>query len=137
MGFVKEFDSYMKYYADISKHKGYTSNDIKLMFLAEILFGIETDDSALSVMLGKDILEVINIIKKGLTFDYIKSEDNYKRYIIIANILNKLDWIEWGTSIRGAWFDEYGEYNFVNGAICYVDSISFDELDDFIKYSTF
>lgn len=137
MGFVKEFDSYMKYYADISKHKGCTSNDIKLMFLAEILFGIETDDSALSVMLGKDILEVINIIKKGLTFDYIKSEDNYKRYIIIANILNKLDWIEWGTSIRGAWFDEYGEYNFVNGEICYVDSISFDELDDFIKYSTF
>lgn len=137
MEFVKEFDNYIKYYAGINNHKDCTSNDIKLIFLAEILFGIETDDSTLSLKFGKDILEVINVIKKGLNFDYIKSEDNYKKYIIVANILSKLDWIEWGTSIRGAWFNECGEYNFVNGGICYVDNISFDELDDFIKYFNF
>lgn len=137
MKFVKEFDKYITRCTNMSNYKYYAYNEIKLIFLAEVLFGIETDDNSLSLKFGEDILEVIDVIKKGSNREYIKSEDNYKKYIIVANILSKLDWIEWGVSIRGAWFSEYGEYNFVNGGLCYVDNISFGELDDFIKYFTF
>jgi hypothetical protein len=49
------------------------------------------------------ILDTLIQIKNGTTFEYIKNKNNYKNYILSCNFI--LDWLDWGTSIRGAWFN--------------------------------
>jgi hypothetical protein len=81
------------------------------------------------VVIGQT-LEVCEVILNGKTVAYINESDaNYKNYITIVNMPFLRGKLEWGTSIRGAWFDESrsdyfyphekaGElktYNFCNG----------------------
>lgn len=86
----------------------YGVEDIKLSFLTDI-FGITTYDSGLDVKFGNAILEVMEVIAKRNNFEYIKDESNYIKFILVANILDKYNWIEWGTSIRGCWFSYWYE----------------------------
>lgn len=70
---------------------------------------INTYDTSLSIEFGRDILEVMEVIINRRNFKYIKNKKNYRKFIIIANILSRYGWIEWGTSIKGCWFDEFAE----------------------------
>jgi len=49
------------------------------------------------------ILDTLIKIKNRTTFEYIKNKENYKNFILSCNFIQ--DWLEWGTSIRGAWFN--------------------------------
>ena len=90
---------------------------------------------------GKDIIEVMEVINNRKNFEYIKEDkENYKKFILVANLLDKYNWIEWGTSIRGCWFDKWSN-PYIEGE-CYdmEDKIEFDEdgkdiglLLDFLK----
>lgn len=84
----------------------FSKKDQKLVFLSEQILGLTTYDSGLDLELGKMVFEAMKQIQNMTTFDFIKDETNYRNYIISVNLI--YDWLEWGTSIRGAWFNEYG-----------------------------
>lgn len=69
------------------------------------VFDLVTYDSSLDEMFVKDIIEVCKAILEERTYEYIRDPDNYIKYILVCQILDKFHWIEWGTSIRGAWFE--------------------------------
>ena len=77
------------------------------------VFDLITYDRELYEIFVKKIIEVCKVILNEQNFEYIEDRDNYITYIIVCQLLEKFDWIDWGTSIRGAWFEEknssYGE----------------------------
>lgn len=78
----------------------------KYKWAAHRIFDLVTYDSSLDEMFVKDIIEVCKVILEERTFEYIgESRDNYIKYILVCQTLHKFNWIEWGTSIRGAWFE--------------------------------
>ena len=78
----------------------------KYKWVAEKVFDLTTYDDDLDERFAKDILEVCKVILENRNFDYIKTENNYVKYILVCQLLNDRRWLEWGSSIRGAWFEE-------------------------------
>lgn len=116
----------------------FTEQQKRHMFLADGIVGITTDDWGLDLEFGENLLEVITQIHNKTTFKYVKDKNNYKKYIIYCNFI--IDWIDWGVSIRGAWFDEGNKikpnesfYN-INGYNKNYFIISEDFMNDFIKF---
>ncbi|EGT5015215.1 hypothetical protein CDIF29631_04015 (plasmid) [Clostridioides difficile] len=97
----------------IIEHFG-TVKDMKMIFVTK-LFGIITYDERLDIEFGKSIIEVMKSIQSRNNFDYIKNKKKYRQYILIANLLASNGWVEWGSSIRGAWFDAFGDARFPEG----------------------
>ena len=101
--------------------------DVKAIFVADI-FDITTYDHGLSIEFGKTIIEVMEVINNRKNFEYMdQSRENYKKFILVANLLDHFNWIEWGTSIRGCWFNRW-DNPYVDGE-CYdmKEKIDFDE----------
>lgn len=79
----------------------------KYHWAATMIFDLVTYDDDLEELFVKKIIEVCRAILDGKTFDYISGHgENYRTYIIVCNLLNGWQWIDWGTSIRGAWFQD-------------------------------
>ena len=75
-------------------------------FVAEDIFNLTTYDSWIDYVFTRYLLSIMTAIYDRKTFDFIKSsKDNYLVFITICNLLDNKGWIEWGTSIRGCWFD--------------------------------
>lgn len=84
---------------------------IKYEWAAFHVFDLTTYDSDLDKFFVEAIIEVCRAIHERKTFEYIRDGSNYKRFILVCQMLDKFHWIEWGTSIRGAWFDaEHGPH---------------------------
>ena len=83
----------------------FNEREKRCLFLASELLDITTYDDGLSVEFGEMILETMIQIKNQTTFKYIEDKEKYKQFILSCNFLN--GWLEWGTSIRGAWFNYY------------------------------
>lgn len=79
---------------------------VRLMFLSNGVVGLNTYDDALDYEYGKMIHDTMIQIKEGTTFEYIKNPDDYRKYITSCNFID--GWIDWGTSIRGAFFAHDG-----------------------------
>ena len=75
-------------------------------FVAGEIFGLTTYDGEQDELLVKEIIEVFSVIRSGTNFDYIVTPANLLRYSRTINLGNCLDWLEWGTSIRGAYFKD-------------------------------
>ena len=76
---------------------------------ANEIFDLTTYDGELDELFVKKIIETSKAIIDRKTSEYIEqSENNYIVYILACQIFNKNNWIDWGTSIRGSWFDEHG-----------------------------
>lgn len=114
----KDFKFYGKPSDAISREEVIKENgkvqDLKAMFITK-LFDVTTYDGELDCEFGEIIIEVMKTIQKGKNFDYIKNKKKYRDYILVANLLDDNGWIEWGSSIRGAWFDAYGSAKFAGG----------------------
>lgn len=82
----------------------------KYEWAAEKIFDLTTYDSELDELFVKDILEVCKVILDRTNFEYILNRENYIKHILVCQILNKFHWIQWGTSIRGAWFEQVELY---------------------------
>lgn len=118
MNLVDNFKNGIKEYIKHSELQGWEEGEfikeigvknIKCAFLSDAIFGLTTYDIGLDIEFGKYILEIMEVISNKTNFEYIKYEgDDYKKFILVANILDKYNWIEWGTSIRGCWFSSYG-----------------------------
>lgn len=81
----------------------FNEQEKKCIFLSDAIIGITTYDDGLSAEFGKIVLDTLIQIKNRSTFEYIKDETNYKNYILSCNFIES--WLEWGSSIRGAWFN--------------------------------
>ena len=81
------------------------SEPSKYQWAASRVFDLTTYDRALDELFVKDIIEVCKVIIERRNFEYIKNRDNYIKYIAVCQILDRFNWLEWGTSIRGAWFE--------------------------------
>lgn len=84
----------------------------KYEWAASEIFGLATYDGDLDKLFVERICDVCKYIAAGKTFEFINmSEENYITFILVCQVLYKKNWINWGTSIRGAWFDDgCGDY---------------------------
>ena len=76
---------------------------------ASCIFDLATYDGGLDEFFVNKIFEVCNVLIEKRNFEYIKaSRGNYITYILVVQLLEIKGWIDWGTSIRGAWIEDGG-----------------------------
>lgn len=95
-----------KIYLEQKHDEGYPIN--KLQFLGNRIFDFITYDYMADELFAKKTLEVIECILNRTNSHYQKSRENYINYMYIVNTPFMRDKLEWGSSIRGAWFDDHG-----------------------------
>ena len=78
----------------------------RLEYLADNVFDFTTYEGEYSELFAKKALEVCAAISDGKTFEYIKEPEGRLWYLLMVNMPFFADKLEWGTSIRGAWWDE-------------------------------
>lgn len=76
----------------------------RFKYLAESIFDFTTYDDSMSDLFGRKAVEVCAVINDGKTFDYIEDAENYKWFLLMCNMPFFANKLEWGTSIRGAWW---------------------------------
>ena len=77
----------------------------KLEYLSMNIFDFTTYDSKMNILFAEKALEVCAAINEKTTFEYIKNPDNYLWYIMLCNTNFFASRLDWGSSIRGAWWD--------------------------------
>lgn len=78
----------------------------RLQYLADHIFDFTTYEDHMAELFAKRAVEVCAAISDRRTFDYIKASDEHRMwYLLMCNMPFFADRIEWGTSIRGAWWD--------------------------------
>lgn len=87
---------------DFHKH-GRTS---RLEYLAENIFNFATYETKYAELFAKKALEVCLAISAGSTFEYIKDAEGRLWYLLMVNTTFFVDKLDWGSSIRGAWWAE-------------------------------
>ena len=90
-------------FAEEGSFSGETS---RLEYLSEHIFDFTTYESKFSELFAKKALEVCAAISDGKTFEYIANPDGRLWYLLMVNMPFFADKLEWGTSIRGAWWGE-------------------------------
>jgi hypothetical protein len=102
----------------------------KLEYLSEMVFDFTTYDSKVDELFAEKMIEVLECILNSKPFEYQqKSNEQYINYLTMVNMPFLVDKLEWGTSIRGAWFEDNKEY-----IIPYLElELAFRELTEFIS----
>lgn len=92
-------------------HDGSESQtELKADFLSGDVFNLTTYDSALDILFVTDIMEVVKAIHTSTTFDYFRDDqDKYVKYITCVNFPWFTDKLDWGGSIRGAWWEYFNK----------------------------
>lgn len=88
---------------DASQGQGRTS---RLEYLGDYIFDFTTYESEYSELFAKKALEVCTKISESKTFEYIKEPEGRLWYLLMVNMPFFADKLDWGTSIRGAWWDK-------------------------------
>jgi hypothetical protein len=119
---------YISYYIDNQR------DCTKLQYISDYIFHFTTYDSAVSQLFAKDTLEVLEQVINRTTFEYIENNDNYIKYLTVINWLKPHNLFEWGTSIRGAWFNDEAEF-FIGGNVVTIGNLEkfFTELIEWSK----
>ena len=81
-------------------------------YLADHIFDFTTYDGEAANRMGEVALSVCLAITDRSTFDYIENKVNYANYLNCVNLVFFMGKLEWGTSIRGAWWDLHGNKEF-------------------------
>ena len=82
----------------------------RLEWLGEYIFDFTTYDGNMSALFARKAIEVCSAINNKTTFLYIEDSDNYQWFLIMCNMPFFADKLEWGSSIRGAWWDNKIEF---------------------------
>lgn len=78
----------------------------RLEYLSDHIFDFTTYDGEMAELFARKALEVCAAISDRRTFEYIAtSPENYRWYLLMCNMPFFAGKLEWGTSIRGAWWD--------------------------------
>ena len=78
----------------------------RLEYLSDYIFDFTTYDDEMAELFARRALEVCAAISNSTTFDYIKDAAQYRWYLVMCNMPFFADKIEWGPSVRGAWWGE-------------------------------
>lgn len=78
----------------------------KFEYLSSFVFDFTTYDEDMDETFVVSALVVCDAISNRTTFDYIKTPENYLWYLLLMNTPFFADQTSWGTSIRGAFWDE-------------------------------
>lgn len=76
----------------------------RVEYLAKHVFDFTTYDSDMDELLGRKAVEVCRAVNDRATLDYIKVPDDYRWYVVMCNMPFFAPRLDWGTSIRGAWW---------------------------------
>lgn len=101
----------------------------KIEYAGNVIFDFTTYHREIDVLFANRMIPVLKSILDRKTFEYIEDEEQYINYLTMVNMPFLLDKLEWGGSIRGAWFDNFKEYEIDCGRI----EIKEGELEGFIK----
>jgi len=74
-------------------------------YLAEYIFEFTTYENVVSSLMAQKCLEVCKAISDRKTFEYIETKEGNLWYLIMVNMPFIADKITWGTSIRGAFWE--------------------------------
>lgn len=74
-------------------------------YLADHVFEFTTYDDELAKELGAKALEVCRAISERKTFEYVADAANHRWFIVMSNMPFFARRLNWGTSVRGAWWD--------------------------------
>lgn len=78
----------------------------RLEYLGELIFGFSTYESGYSRYFAIKALDVCKAINEQKTFEYIESPENRLWYLLMVNMPFFVGKLEYGTSIRGAWWKD-------------------------------
>lgn len=76
----------------------------RLAYLSESIFNFTTYAPEMDELFAAKAVEVCAAINNRTTFDYIKEPEPYKWFLLMCNMPFFEGKLEWGTSIRGAWW---------------------------------
>lgn len=111
MDYNKLLDDSFEHFLENSDHLHdgtETQEELKAEFLASNVFDLTTCDSELDLIFIREIMSVVEAINYSKTFDYFKNDrDKYITYIRCVNLPWFSDKLNWGSSIRGAWWDYF------------------------------
>lgn len=121
MGVLERFREQYGYYK--LSQEAAKGEPTKLDWVGSDVFGFVTYDDEKDEDFAIVMLEVCGVILRNENYEYINDEENYLLYLLACQWLCHLHWIDWGTSIRGAYFetnehsrpmlyDNYGEVPF-------------------------
>lgn len=79
-------------------------NDSKFEYLSNYIFDFTTYDGEIDELFAKKAIEVCSAINTKTNFGYQESPENYIWYLVMCNMPFFADKLDWGTSIRGAWW---------------------------------
>ena len=77
----------------------------RLEYLSDHIFEFTTYDSEKAEHFAVMALEVCQAIQQGKTFEYIKDPARYMTFLLMVNMPFFSRRLNWGTSVRGAWWD--------------------------------
>ncbi len=83
------------------------------------IFGLTTYDLGMDRILARKIINSLLLIAEKRVFDVVDSHhEAYFDFIMTVNFKNIEDFLSWGTSIRGCWFDfDNGPFNPIDNLI--------------------
>jgi hypothetical protein len=116
--------------------------DSRLEYLAENIFDFTTYESGKDELFARKAIEVCKAISEGTTFDYIENDENRNWFLIMCNMPFFSRKIDWGTSIRGAWWSvPYNGRIALNSCGLYVEDMQLGTLyfttrDEWEKFIT-
>lgn len=83
----------------------------RLIYASQRIFNFTTYDSGIDEKFGKKMIAVLSCILSRTTYEYLtKSQSQHINYITMVNMPFLKNKIEWGGSVRGAWLDNWKEY---------------------------
>ena len=77
----------------------------RLEYLSDFIFEFITYDSEAAELFAEKALEVCAAISDSKTLDYISDAEQYRWYLLMVNMPFFAGRLDWGSSIRGAWWD--------------------------------
>lgn len=83
---------------------GECAPESRLAYLARNIFDFTTYDDSMDVLFATKAVEVCRALLNLTTGTYIKDAENYRWYLVMCNMPFFAGRIDWGTSIRGAWW---------------------------------
>jgi hypothetical protein len=92
--------------------QGCSTPESRLEFLADDIFDFTTYDPEFAKKLARHAVDVCDAINTTTTFTFIENPENYSWFLIMCNMPFFARRIEWGTSIRGAWWNCFPESHF-------------------------
>lgn len=107
---MREENAHMTYLA-LLEHSYTTERDTsenppesRLVFLADQVFQFTTYDATMSTEFAQHAVDVCQAITQQTTFQYIEDRDRYRWFLLMCNMPFFNGRLDWGTSIRGAWW---------------------------------